>query len=586
MTHFKNTISIKISAKAGEGALSAGDILMNAAASCGYHSSIYKVYSSSVRDGHCSALVTFSNEQILSAVSSTDILFVLNEQFFDSDNSLRKNCLIIIEEQLLTNIHYSEFEKKIGTGEFKIISAPLNKLSLETADSSQLKSMVTIGIITSLLKLPLETIQNSIQDHFQNKRPDIIRNNLAAMISGYRFASENFNYNFPLNQSTPSQKEILEGNQAIAQGALFSGCRFFASYPITPATSIGEYLARRLPEVNGFAYQAEDEIAAIGAAIGASFSGVKSMTATSGPGLSLMQEFIGYASATQIPVVIVDVQRPGPSTGMPTRHAQEDLLAAAFGGHGEGQRIVLAPVDLKDCFSLTAKSFDIAEKYKCPVIILSDGSTASVRATIERKELDQLKETLKHDSMSEPENQSIADNPEAAKLPQSPGVCRKVSGMELNDHSLPANNNRERTLLVEKRFSPLHSIEKEISSLIEWDLGLDKSAAYDFCIIAWGLNASISKEAIRNLREQGLRPVAMYPRLLFPVCKSAIGTLLSLSKTLIIPESNYTGQYSRLVKMYTGADPVSILSYGGEPLTPDQLTEKIVSIVNRKRKHQ
>ena len=580
MPDFQNSISIKISGKAGEGALSAADILMNAAASCGFHSSIHKVYSSSVRDGHCSALVTFSTDEIISAVSSTDILFILNEQFFDSDNSLRKNCLIIIEEQLLTNFYFSDIAKEFSECEYKILSAPINKLSLETAGFPQLKSMVTVGIITSLLKLPLETIQISIQDYFQNKRPGIIRNNLAALIGGYQYASENLNYNFPLIQPAPSQKEILEGNQAIAQGALFSGCRFFASYPITPATSIGEYLARGLPQVNGFAYQAEDEIAAIGAAIGARFSGVKSMTATSGPGLSLMQEFIGYASATQIPLIIVDVQRPGPSTGMPTRHAQEDLLAAAFGGHGEGQRIVLAPLDLKDCFSLTARSFDIAEKYGCPVIILSDGATASIRATIDREEFNQLKETLKSVSMPEPGDQSPTDNYEAATQSGSPVVFRRISGMELNDHLLPANNSIERKLLVERRFSLLDSIEKEIPSLVEWDFGPDKSAAYDFCIIAWGLNGSISKEAIRNLRMQGLRAAAMYPRLLFPVCKNAINSLLSLSKTLIIPESNYTGQYSRLVKMYTGADPVSILSYGGEPLTPDQLTEKIISVVN------
>jgi 2-oxoglutarate ferredoxin oxidoreductase subunit alpha len=338
-----------------------------------------------------------------------------------------------------------------------------------------------------------------------------------------------------------------------------------------------------LPQVNGFAYQAEDEIAAIGAAIGASFSGVKSMTATSGPGLSLMQEFIGYASATQIPLVIVDVQRPGPSTGMPTRHAQEDLLAAAFGGHGEGQRIVLAPVDLKDCFSLTARSFDMAEKYRCPVIILSDGATASICSTIDRNEFDQLKATLKSELMPEHGDQSPIDNFKAAALVGSPGILKKVSGMELNGSLLPANNNRERTRLVERRFRPLDSIEKEFPSLIEWDLGPEKSAAYDFCIVAWGLNGSIAKEAIRNLRLMGLRVAAMYPKLLFPVCKSAVDTLLSLSKTLIIPESNYTGQYSRLVKMYTGADPLSILSYGGEPLTPDQLTERIISVVNDKK---
>ncbi len=205
---------------------------------------------------------------------------------------------------------------------------------------------------------------------------------------GYQIEQGCHSVTLPVPDKTSFESEILDGNEAVARAAVTAGCGFFSSYPITPSTGIGNFLAKALPARGAVSYQAEDEIAAIGAAIGASFAGVKSMTATSGPGLSLMQEFLGYASMVEIPLVIVDVQRPGPSTGSPAQFAQEDLFAAAFGSHGETSRIVLAPDSTGNCYNLTVDAFNCSEYFQCPVIILSDsvlGLTKSVIPVPERQ---------------------------------------------------------------------------------------------------------------------------------------------------------------------------------------------------------
>lgn len=183
------------------------------------------------------------------------------------------------------------------------------------------------------------------------------------------------------------ERDIGDGNEAVAYGALYAGCRFFAAYPITPASEVMEFISREIPKFDGVMVQAEDEIAAAGMCIGASFNGVKAMTATSGPGLSLMSEMLGLSSMAEIPLVIVNVQRVGPATGIPTKSEQSDLQQALYGTHGDANRVVIAPVDVEDCFDVTVEAFYIAEKYQIPVIILSDQFIGHRKETVRRIEL-------------------------------------------------------------------------------------------------------------------------------------------------------------------------------------------------------
>lgn len=387
---------------------------------------------------------------------------------------------------------------------------------------------------------------------------------------------------------------IIDGNQAIALGALVAGCKFFSSYPITPATSIGENLVQYLIEQDGFVYQAEDEIASLGAVIGASFSGVKSMTATSGPGLSLMQELIGFASMIELPIVIVDVQRGGPSTGMPTKHDQADLFASIFGSHGESQRIVIAPKDVEENFHLIIEAFNLSEKYQCPVIFLSDSSLSMISMTIEKPDLKNIKivdrnifkdngNCLNHNNKFL--RYKITNNGISQMLiPGVSSLTYTATSVEHDENSAPDHHPEIRTQQMRKRFNKIEKIEDENLHLIEWDLGdLKINDRADISIISWGLTSAITKESIRKLRIKGYKIAALYPKIIFPVCIKSINKIISMSDITFIPEANYTGQFAKLLRMYTDVNPITYNISRGEPFLPDEIENRIEMILKCKQ---
>lgn len=551
MPNNSKSLKIKLAGEAGCGVSTSAGILIKTAAEMGFYTSLFKSFPSSVRGGYSQALITISTEKIISPVSAFDILFLLDEKYLDHEiHGLRRSGAALIIE---SNSKRTDLLKEKGITFYPV---PFEKLSPDCGSSLVVRSCLAMGMISFIAGFSLDLTLSVLEKRFTEK-PHSLESCIKALNLGYSWAEKNLNQirsNITENLSSKSEKQVIvTGNQAIAMGAVSAGCRFFASYPITPATPIGEHLSKTLPSIGGVAYQAEDEIAAIGSVVGASFTGARSMTATSGPGLSLMQEFIGYASMAEIPVVIVDVQRGGPSTGMPTKPSQEDLMAAAFGGHGEGPRIVIAPTSTQDCINTTIEAFRLAEKYFCPVIILSDSTQGLTEETI--------------------------DNPSLVNfnnMPERPRLPFRVTGLEHNKNFAPSENPEIRTEQVKNRFQKINDIESENPSLLEWDLEEGKTQDYDMAISAWGSTVPAVREAVIALRNQGYRVAAMYPKLLFPLCKYAVRKLASMSRIVFIPELNYTGQYCNLIRMYTGENPVSLTRYSGEPFTPDYLTEMIL----------
>lgn len=553
---------------------------MKAAASLGFNTTACKSFPPNIRGGYSQSLVTISEMPITSAISSFDMLFALNDTAFKMDfKKLESGKLVVFESSVLDNPENCAAVKQLEKNNCSVFPVPFSGLANEISGSSQIRSAIVLGIISFLLDMPEPLILKAILKQFEHKGSKIHELNSKAVQKGREWAAENFSeilsYKI-LSCDSSSNRVILDGNQGIGIGAIVSGCTFFASYPITPATTIGEFMAEALLHVNGFAYQAEDEIAALGAVIGASFAGSKAMTATSGPGLSLMQEFIGYASMVELPIVIVDVQRAGPSTGMPTKHAQDDLMAAVFGSHGESPRIVLAPINIQDCLDVTISAFNLAEQYQCPVILLSDSSLGMITGTME------IPQITKEQIISRSVLSEISPKPfsrfECTKnglnpipVPGFSPCTYHVSGVEHDTHGTPSVDCETRVKQMEKRFRKIEFVETENENLVEWDLESSQVYKADFSIVSWGLTASASKEAVRKLREKGYKAAAIYPRLLYPVCKSAIEKLAQFSSLIIIPESNYTQQYAHLVRMYTNVCPVSFALSNGEPFTPDEI---------------
>ena len=383
-------IKIKITGTSGQGIISSGDILSYATARKGYYVTTYRAFPSEIRgDGKCYYTLRISEHQALTATGETDILVCLDEDtIYECMNAVKPEGIVIYDSNLVK-------ELKQTREDIVIYGIPLADIANEV-NSARSRNMAALGIVVELLKnLHLEEqILNDIELRYKLKSKDIIEVNKKALNAGKKYAQEKLTrkdkYEKVQIKSTGA-KLIMSGNEAIGLAALAAGCRFFSGYPITPATEIMEWLAKELPKLGGKMIQCEDEIAAINYALGASYGGVKSMTATSGPGFSLMQEAIGLASMAEIPVVIADVQRCGPSTGVPTKTEQSDLFAAMYGTHGDCPKIVLAPMNVSDCFYQTINAFNFAEQYQVPVIILSDASLGPRRECVDLIDFDKLK---------------------------------------------------------------------------------------------------------------------------------------------------------------------------------------------------
>lgn len=565
---------IKLTGSAGDGIISASEILFTFLAHLRYHVSLYKDIPSSIRSGQTSSMISFSGKPIVSPVGKCNILFLLNNSL--DSYTLTSASYAFVSEKLRDQIDL------LKTGRTTVYFLPTDLLSSS-------KAVALLGIITSCLGFPAPEMQYIIASKFQEEKSR--NNNYNSFTSGFSWAQQEkisiTSHPHPCNSEV--NLDTIDGNCAISHAAIAAGCRFFSSYPITPATTIGETLSNLLPQYGGVAYQAEDEIAALATVAGASFSGVKSMTATSGPGFSLMQEMIGYLSMVELPAVIVNVMRVGPSTGMPTHHSQDDLLAAVFGGHGETPRIIIAPASIEDCYNTTIDAFNCAEYYACPVIILSDYSLAFTRKTIlsnafNYKKILDRKTDLQSDSDQDFQRYS-PDNSVYPDLP-APGLSSctyRITGLEHDSHSFPSEDMEIHEQQMKQRFTKLTNIEKEYNHLIEWDLEKDEMYKADATIVSWGFSVMPVKEAIISLRKKEVKIAALFPKLLFPVCVNAFNRLLIYNSPVIIIESNFSGQFASLIRMYTDAKVISVKNLNGQPLSSEYIELQIENIIAKNR---
>ncbi|MFW5812842.1 MAG: 2-oxoacid:acceptor oxidoreductase subunit alpha [Fibrobacterota bacterium] len=553
-TEKPHTVKILLRGEAGDGILSGGELLLNAAAQTGFSSSVHKNFPPTIRGGYCSSLVTITNAGRWSPCSEPDISVSISDA---------RLCISPDKE----------------------IPLPLNA-HFRSKTQNPLKTSFALGVLCSILGIAQDLILELLGDKLKGKSPELLEQNRSVFQKGCSFARESIvplpRYLLPDCSPPPEQRVILDGNQAVALGAVAAGCKLYASYPITPATSIGDHLSLHLPPRGGFSYQAEDETAALGAVIGASFSGSRAMTATSGPGLSLMQELIGYSSMTELPAVIVDVQRAGPSTGMPTKHSQDDLFAAALGGHGEDQRIILGATSVKDCFYLTMEAFNLADQYQCPVILLSDSALANLKSTLKRPDPARVppvarRVCLEQEGSSENYRRFDPDSGQSRPVPV-PGVSPasyRVTGVEHDEYFVPANCPRNRSLQMQRREEKLLDLFTETAHLQEWDTGGIELGEADISVVSWGLSASVTKQAVGSLRNRGMKVAAFYPRLLYPVDRESYLTLSRFSASMAVVESNSSGQLSSLIRMATGLEIHSITQSRGEPFTSEEITENL-----------
>jgi 2-oxoglutarate ferredoxin oxidoreductase subunit alpha len=367
---------------------------------------------------------------------------------------------------------------------------------------------------------------------------------------------------------------LLQGNEAIVEGAIRAGCRFFAGYPITPATEIGEILSIKLPQFGGIFIQMEDEIASLGAVIGASLGGLKSMTATSGPGFSLMQENLGFACVAEIPCVIVNVMRGGPSTGLPTSPSQGDVMQSRWGTHGDHPIIVLTASTVRECYDITIKAFNLSERFRTPVILLIDELVAHMREKVIFPSDDEI-EIIERPRPKVPPEWYIPYEDTASGIPPmadfGKGYRYHVTGLIHDVHGFPTQRPDEIGSFIKR----IHrKISQHFSEIQMAEFYLTEDA--DVVVIAYGCVARSARRAIRDARQEGIKAGLLRLITLWPFIRSAVEKVIQNSKVLIVPEMNM-GQISREVKRVNQgkARVLTINRVDGELITPSEILDKI-----------
>lgn len=371
--------------------------------------------------------------------------------------------------------------------------------------------------------------------------------------------------------NSSSNRQLMQGNEACVEGAIAAGMRFYAGYPITPSTEIAETSALRLPQVGGKFIQMEDEIASISAAIGASIAGVKAMTATSGPGFSLKQESIGYASMAEIPLVIVDVQRAGPSTGLPTAPSQGDVMQAKWGCHGDHSIIVLSPSCVQDCYSMAAKAFNYAEKYRVPVILLMDEMVGHLREDVETNlDFEIINRTY---NFSKPAY-SVGENLVPEFPPIGKGSRYNITGLVHNADGFPTTNADVADVLVSRI---LLKIKKDCDYICETEQYLVEDA--DTVLVCYGGTTGSVRFSVDELRGKGTKVGMLCVKTLWPSPEKQIAEIALKVKNMIVVEHN-NGQYILEIERIAkgNCNVMHLGKINGTPITPEEITAFVEKI--------
>ncbi len=572
--------TVAVVGSGGDGAVTCGEMLTHAAAGEGLYCFMSKSFGPQIRGGESFSQIRMSEDMVLSQGDRVDALVVFSwPDFlrFKDEIELKPGAIVIHDET-----KNKDFPDGLPINEFlepRIIHVPFTDLAEEAAGNSLAKNMVMLGAISEFFNLPVEGLKQSIAKKYKKKSAKIVESNCAAVEAGRKYVRDNHEVeSMPrLSYEKSDTKMVMNGNEAVAYGALYAGCRFFAGYPITPSSEIMEWLSRELPRFGGVEVQTEDEMAAINMVIGASFAGAKAMTCTSGPGLSLMQEAIGLAAIAEIPCVIIDVQRVGPSTGIPTKSEQSDLLAALHGSHGDVSKVVLAAADVEDCFDVTCLAFYISEKYQVPVIVLSDQFIGQRMEAVPRIDLSKRKsfERIKP-SIQEGEKYERFKIDNGGVSPMAvPGMehCEYLaSGIEHTESGSPTSAHSIHEMMNKKRFHKLDDIREDLTFVRRY--GPEDA---EVGVIGWGSSKGAIKEAILRAEKLGMKVAGLVPQIIHPIPYDKIDEFMKPLRRILVVEVSYAGQFYNYLKSYYPV-PDKLMLYkrsGSKSLTVEEVFQQI-----------
>jgi len=566
-------LSWKIGGQQGEGVESTDRIFSTALNRLGYYLYGYRHFSSRIKGGHTNNKIRISTHPIRAISDDLDILVAFDQESIDLNaGELRTGGVIVAD---------AKFSPTVPEGvDAQLFAVPITSIA-EELGTSLMKNMVASGASWALLGLPVEVFNKAVEEEFGRKGPAIVEKNIEAVRRGSEFVLEQAGgplEAFKLGPADGVQKLFMIGNEAMALGSIAGGCRLMSAYPITPASEIMEYLIKKLPKFGGTVVQTEDEIAAVTMAIGANYGGVRTMTASAGPGLSLMMEAIGLSGMTETPLVIVDTQRGGPSTGLPTKQEQSDINALIYGTHGEIPKLVISPSTIEECFYDMIEAFNLAEEYQIPVIVATDLQLSLGKQScdvLDYEKIEIKRGKLVEDNLPQLEDHKMfkryewtEDGVSPRSLPGMKNGIHHVTGVEHDQEGRPSENALNRLKMMDKRLGKIDKLR--ITNAVKVHHA-DPSAG--LLVVAMGSTGGTIEEARARLEKEDIKISHVTVRQMFPFPVEQLQPHLNAAKKVIVLENNATGQLANLIKQNIGHhDKIeNVLKYDGTPFLPSEV---------------
>ena len=583
----ESDVVVGIGGAAGDGVASAGNTLALSVARQGQAVYAYNAYQSVIRGGHSWLRLRISAKKPLNHGDQVDALIALNQDTLD--RHLQELVAGGVALYNSTKLHPS-YEPPKGV---QLCPLPVPDLTPAYKDLPVMQNTVAVGAVIGLMGLDFRGLESVLESTFA-KKPQVVKINMEAAKAGYDYAAAHFTP-LPAQLRQASQKwAMVSGNELMAMGAALAGCKFYCAYPMSPATHILEWFAAHGKEMGICVRQVEDEISVINMSIGAAHMGARSMCATSGGGLALMTEAIGLSGMLETPVVVVNVQRAGPSTGVPTKTEQGDLNQALGASQGDFPRIIVAPLSMTDCFTTPALAFNVSDRYQCPVIILSDLLMAEGNETVDPALLDvefQIDRGELITAVSGGGNRrEAAGEPYLRYKDTESGISpRAVPGVPSHLHVAASDEHDEDGVLISdiytdtvRRKKMADKRSRKMATVLEHLPApkLDGPLDAEVTLVGWGSTWGVLTEAVEQLNQEGISTSHLQIKFLVPFHVTEVSAILGKSRRVIVVENNQSGQFARHLRAETGIVAQGhIRKYDGEPFEPKHIVAAVKELV-------
>jgi len=576
----KQTFTIGIGGAAGQGVATPGDIFAKIFSRRGLHLNAYNAYQSIIRGGHTFLTIRTGPEKVSNMGDRLDLLIPLNQDAMDRHLALLRSGAACI-------YNADTIKPGLAAAGTALCPLPVSKLA-DISRNKVAQNTLAVGAGLNMMGIGFQALEQVLTEQFKKKGPAMVAENVDIARAGYDYAAANFKpFAWPL-PLTNNRYAVLSGNIAMAMGGAAAGVKFYCAYPMSPSTGVLHWMAAHARKANIMVRQVEDEIGVVNMAIGAAHAGVRSMCATSGGGFALMTEGLGLSAMMETPVVVIDCQRAGPSTGVPTKTEQGDLWQMLGAGFGDYPRAIAAPLDIGDCFKIIPEIFNLADRYQCPGIVLCDLLLSEGRLSVDPKDLDFAPIVDRGELITEAPS-TAGTNGDAVykryKITESGISPRAVPGVPGYTHTAASDEHDEdgvlisdeftnptkRRAMMEKRMRKVGGIEAAVPPPELWG-----SHNAEVTLIGWGSTKGVIEEACEILNEQGISANQLQIRWLVPLHGDAILDILKGARHTIIVENNYSGQFARYLRSETSFVPNGyIRKYDGEPFMPHHIVEAV-----------